>query len=917
MMGPIGRDAEREVAATFVAAAVSGSAVLEIEGDAGIGKTTLCRFTVETARLAGSRVLVCGLTEAEAALSFAGLTDLLRDIEPEWFELLPAPQRHALAVATLRTAPTADAVDERTIGTALATLLTVLADRAPVIVAIDDAQWLDQATAHVVRFALRRLGARSLGIVTCRRPGMADQGFTAGGGTPAWERMVTVRGLTAAALFHIVRVQQGITLARPMLLRITETAQGNPFLALELSRANAARGGTGASAALPMTASMQLLVNQRIESLTGKGRDALLAAACAVQPTLALLTQLGLRVGIEEAEAAHVVSIDRGRVLFDHPLLSAAVVQSSSGSAIRAVHATLGDASTDAEARARHYALANPDPDRETSKALDEAVNAAEARGALVAAAELARLALERTESTDQDAEWQRRLRLGKLLHNAGSAVEAGEVLANADRYCPSGPLRAEVNLVLTEVAYQTATTELALTHATAALAESGDDASLRARALLSLAVLTSDGHDKADRAAEALRCLVGSNVVEPSLRAWAALEAVSARFHLGEGLDCEELDRALIAERTGREWRSGDQVAAVRPVLLKWGDEHEAALAGLAELRERAEIEGNEGLLPYIVGHIPGIMLRLGRFEDAAAASDEHLSLSLSTGQEGQRMQALYNVALVDAHCGKLQQAEHTGHEMLDWSHTQGDQWVEMSACAVLGFTAMSGGDFNGASTWFDRWWVASEAEGLIDPGVTRFHGDHIESLLAMGATTRAVELTAILQKRATRAGRVSAGAVAARCRALLAATAGDHGAALAFAEDAIALHHECPIEFDLARTLLVTGIIHRRAKEKAAAKQSLGAAHEIFIRLGADAFRDRAAAELGRVGTRVAMTLELTATEQLVAELAASGLTNRQVAERGFISPKTVEANLVRIYRKLGITSRAELGAKMLQRK
>lgn len=913
MGGPIGRDAEREVATTFVAAAVGGAAVLEIEGDAGIGKTTLLRFTVESARLAGSRVLECGLTEAESAMSFAGLTDLLRTVSPAEIDQLPAPQRHALSVATLRESPADAAVDERTVGTALATLVCAITNDAPLIIAIDDAQWLDRPSADIVSFAMRRLGDRPFGLVTCRRLGMPTEGFAAGVEAPAWHRTLTLHGLTAAALFHVVRDQQGVTLPRPTLLRITEAAQGNPFLALELSRATTSRGAGDSNDTLTLTEGLQRLVLDRLSTLSNEARAALLAAACAVRPTLALLADLGCASGAEEAEAAHLISVQHGRVVFDHPLLSAAVVQAASASALRTLHGRLGAATTDTEARARHLAMANPEPDALTSSALDDAAVAAEARGATVTAAELARLALDRTVLTDAATVWERRLRLARLLHTAGSAVEAGQVLAGSEASCPPGTLTAEVNLIMTEVAYQTATVERALAHAATALDHAGADGALRARALLSLAVLNTDGRVMAEYAAAAQRCLEEAHVVEPTLLGWAAIEQVSARFHLGEGLDRTALDRALTLERTGRQWHSGDQVVAIWPVLLKWADAHDDALRGLAELRERAELEGNEGLLPYVIGHVPGILLRVGRFEQAAASAAEHLSRALATGQDGQRMQALYNVALVDAHLGKLAAAEAGGIEMLAWAEANGDRWVEMSACAVLGFTTISSGDLRTARSWLDRWWANSEAEGVIDPGISRFHGDHIEALIGVGAIDDATDKTEILERRAARSGRTSAAAIGARCRALLAATSGDQPGALAAADRALGLHAECPIDFDIARTLLTKGIIHRRAKEKAAAKRNLAEAHAIFIRLGAGAFVARAETELARVGTRVTLALDLTATERRIAELAASGLTNRQVAERSFTSPKTVEANLARVYRKLGITSRAELGAKM----
>ena len=915
MNGPIGREAEREVAAIFVAAAADGSAVLEIVGEGGIGKTTLFRFAVESARLAGTRVLVCGLTEAESTMSFAGLTDLLHDVEIDLFEQLPAPQGRALAVATLREAPSDSAIDERAIGTGLASLLMTLSERGPLVVAIDDTQWLDQASADVVAFALHRLGSRSVGLLTCRRVGMGASGLTATLDAPHWKRTLALRGMSAAALFHVVREQVGVTLSRPTLLRITEAAQGNPFLAVELGRATTSRRDTADGLFLPDN--LQLLVAHRLSALSDEGRDALLVAACAGRPTLALLTEMGLRLGVEEAEAAHVVSVEEGRVLFEHPLLSAAVVQAASPPAIRATHARLGASSSEPEARARHLALASPEPDALTSVALDEATVSAEARGAMVAAAELARLALDRTVAIDVNAAWRRRLRLAQLLHAAGSAVEAGAVLADVDRSCPPGRLRAEANLVLTEVAYQTTTTERALVHAATALDEAGDDASLRARALLSLAALTTDGHEMVRFVALARRCLEDGQVADPTLLAWAAIEDVSARFSLGEGLDRTALDQALSLERTGRKWRSGDQVAAIRPVLLKWADEHEEALRGLAELRERAEQEGNEGLLPYVIGHVPGILLHVDRFAEAVAASAEHLSHALATGQEGQRMQALYNVSLVDAHLGKLHEAAAIGHEVLTWSEVHVDRWMEMSASGVLGFTALSAGDLSQARWWLDRWWSCSQAEGIVDPGVSRFHGDHIEALIGLGALAEATAQTDILQHRAEAARRVSAAAVAARCRALLAATAGDQPLALSFADTALELHAACPSDFDRARTLLVKGVVHRRAKEKGSAKKCLEEAFAIFARLGAKAFSSRTESELERIGTRVTSAFELTATERRIAELTASGLTNRQVAEQSFMSPKTVEANLARVYRKLGITSRAELGAVMLQMK
>jgi len=614
---------------------------------------------------------------------------------------------------------------------------------------------------------------------------------------------------------------------------------------------------------------------------------------------------------LDEVESNGMVRVDDGRVTFAHPLLAAAVVQMASAPQRRAMHARLAAVADDPKARARHQALADPDPNEATASALDEATSVASARGSSIAAAELARLALDRTVDHNGERAWTRRVRLAELLHSAGSSLEAGQVLEGDS--CPRGALRARVGLILTEISYQTSTVQNAIDHATAALDDARGDAALEARCLLSLAVLSTDGHDSARFTAEARRILQTNGIKDSQLLAWAECEDVSARFHLGEGLDRVGLDSALALERTGRTWLSGDQVAAVRPVLLKWADFPDDALAALDELRTRAEDEGNEGVIPYVAGHVPGILMRLGRLHDAAAAAADHLGLAERTGQESQRMQALYNVSLIDAHLGKLAAAELVAEEILEWARQHDDRWLEMSATSVLGFIELSRGDSLAARTWLDRWSELTNELGVIDPGISRFYGDHIESLIALGEIAEAIARVDELDRRSARADRVSAMAIGARCRALLAAASGDTRLALEQIQRALELDDECPVPFERNRSLLVAGVVHRRARHKAAARSALKESASGFAALGAAEWSVRCEQELQRVGTPAASVTSLTATEQKIAELAATGLTNRQVAEQSFLSPKTVEANLARVYRKLGITSRAELGARM----
>lgn len=907
--GLIGRDRELDVAAIFVAASASGPAVLRIEGEPGIGKTTLFRYTVDLARLGGSTVLECSPTQAESAMGYVGLTDMLRNVPESTFEALPAPQRHSLEVATLRTAPSEVPLDERAVGTGLATLLAHLAQASAVILAVDDLQWLDRSTADVLTFAARRLTTAPIGIMTCERSGEPAHNLVETVPSPLWSEAITLVGLGAAVLFHVVRDQLGITLPRPALVRITETSGGNPFAALTLSRA--VGRGDDVPDGLRITDLVHGLNAERMNDLTERAREALLVVASSPRAIVSTFAALGLTEALDEAETSGMVHLVDGRVVCTHPLLAAAVLHMASSEQQRAMHVRLASVADDPEARARHRALANPDRDEETATALDEATAVASARGASIAAAELARLALDRTVDRDGERAWTRRIRLAELLHSAGSSLEAGAVLDEGS--CPAGPLRARVGLILTEVAYQTSTLQSALDHATAALADARGDAALEARCLLSLAVISTDGHDSAGFTAEARRVLGAAGIDDPQLLAWAECEDVSARFHMGEGLDRVGLDHALTLERSGRTWLSSDQVAAVRPVLLKWADHPQDALAGLDELRARAEDEGNEGVIPYVAGHVPGILLRLGRLHDACAAAADHLGLAERTGQENQRMQALYNVSLVDAHLGKLATAEAAADEILEWARRHDDRWLEMSATAALGFIALSRDDTTIARPWLDQWSRLVDELGVVDPGVSRFFGDHIESLVACGELVEATARTEQLERRSVRAGRLSAAAIAARCQALLAAAAGDSVLALEHTQRALELDDECPVPFERNRSLLVAGAIHRRARQKAASRTALTQAAKGFAAMGAEGWSQRCERELQRVGTPARNATALTVTERKIAELAATGLTNRQVAERSFLSPKTVEANLARVYRKLGITSRAELGARM----
>jgi DNA-binding CsgD family transcriptional regulator len=917
MRVPVGRQAECDAIAGFLAAATAAPALLTITGEAGLGKTTLCRHAVDRARQAGFVVLECRPTQSEAQYGYVGLTDLIGYVDDATLDALPTPQRDALAVATLRSAPHADPPDERAIATATSTLLQRLSETAPLLVVVDDVGWLDGPSHAALEFALRRVRESRLALLTCERSGEPHRdGLAVALEQTASSQELSLGGLDASALFRVIKDELGLSLARPVVSRIAEVCAGNPLLALEVARQFAHDGGA-APADVRMPSSIRQPHADRLGRLSARAREALLAVASMARPSATVIDDLGLGRGLREAEEAGIVRVDTSRIDFAHPLVASTTLELASVADRRAMHGRLGQVASETETRARHLALAAAAPDEGLAEALDEAVESAVARAALADASEFARLALDRTEEPASPIGWQRRVRLAELVYATGATAEAAELLSRLAEACPPGPVRARGSLLMLEIAFQTSSAERAREFARAALADADGDAALKAKALLCLATLSFGADDDGARyAEEAHRTLVENGVADNPLLAWAGCEQVSARFHRGHGLDRQGLERALELERTGRTWRSSDQVATIRAAFLKSADFTDESLAAFDELRQRADEEGNDGLVPYIAGHTSGLFLRQGRIDAAAAAAAEHLACAEATGQRGQRAQALFTIAMVRAHHGELDDAEVAAREALSHAESAEDPWMEMSSAAALGFIELSRDHPKPARDWLDRWHLTMQTLGLRDPGISRFHADHIEALVACGDLDLARQRTTELESLAADAFRVSAAATAARCRGLLASASGDPDQARQWLDEALSLHEKCLVPFEQARTLLVLGIVQRRARSKRDAAATLTRATEAFGALKASAWRDRAAAELGRVASVARRSDELTATERRVCELAASGLTNKQVAEQAFISPKTVEANLARAYRKLGITSRAQLGATMAGR-
>ncbi len=420
----VAREEELAALRAFVSDLEGGPAALVLEGEAGIGKSTLWLAGVEQARAAGFRVLSARPAEAERGLAHAGLGDLFDGALDDVLPALAPPGRRALEGALLLEEPAGDRVDSRALGTAVRSSLQLLAADERVVVAIDDVQWLDDATSGALRFALRRLGTADVLVLLARRVG---DGSRAAGVEQALEaervRQLPVGPLSVGALHRFLRDRLGRPFARQTLLRIHERSGGNPFFALELARVLDA--DVDPIQPLPVPETLEELVRARISGLPAPTREALALASALGTTSQALLQRAGVSAdALEPALASRVIERENGTIRFSHPLLSSVLYQDL-GEERRIVHGRIAQVVDDPLLHARHLALSRDAPDAGIAGVLDDAAALASDRGASWVAAELAEQALRLTPPDRPDARRRRALAAARAHRVAGEWTHA------------------------------------------------------------------------------------------------------------------------------------------------------------------------------------------------------------------------------------------------------------------------------------------------------------------------------------------------------------------------------------------------------------------------------------------------------------------------------------------------------------
>ncbi|MGH2746533.1 MAG: AAA family ATPase [Actinomycetota bacterium] len=339
----LGRTREVEKIVRFLDELSAGHRSLVIAGDAGMGKTTLWRAGVAAAERRAYQVCRCRPGEAETEMAFAALIDLLEEIPEDALEALPGPQRRALEVALLRREPQGPSVDPRAVARAVVGILETLAEAGPVVVAVDDVQWLDPSSARVLQFVFRRIKDAPIGVLASVRVGTP-----VGVIEPLSEAHSTellVGPLSLGAIDRLIRTRIDPKVPRPLLVRIHEVSGGNPFFALEIARGLERRGAKPRPGdTLPIPASLGDLVRERLTALGPDARPTLLVAAACSRPTVALVRAA---VGDDAQEALdHAISMAviepvTDAIEFTHPLLASVLYADASGSERREAHARL------------------------------------------------------------------------------------------------------------------------------------------------------------------------------------------------------------------------------------------------------------------------------------------------------------------------------------------------------------------------------------------------------------------------------------------------------------------------------------------------------------------------------------------------------------------------------------------------
>jgi DNA-binding CsgD family transcriptional regulator len=887
-----GRDDEcARIDALLDAARALRSTALVLRGEAGIGKSALLDYAVE--RADGFALLRALGVESEAEIAFAGAQQLLRPIVAALDEL---PEVQATALGRAFALEGGPAPERLTVGAAVLSLLAAAAEERPLLCVVDDAHWLDHASADALTFAARRLHAEQVAVLFAARepetavfpaPGIPD---------------LRVEPLTAAAARALL-ADRAPGLAERAADRLIELTEGNPLALVEISQALSQEqllGREPLDPRLPLGGRVERAFLERVGALSEDAQRALLLVAAGdpgdAETLWRALAASGLDAAIDEAEGAALLF--PRRLQFCHPLARSAVYERARPAGRRAAHAILAASADEPDRRAWHLAAAADGPDENVAAALEDAAAAARDRGGVVAEAR----ALERAAHLTADVEGRARrlLKAALVAESAGWLERAEAMLAEVAEVTQDADLRAQAVARQSYLLFDRGEFDQSYELAIAEADSTAGDGPVSPATSGTLRILwrrldIRRALDVADRAHGA------SRPDEPNLD---LATVVAWTWVLGGRVD----DGWSLARESLQRTDPGSWLAIDFGNVLLYAEDYPGARDTLEQVVARARAAGAPGILSYALDQLSKLETRVGNLTRAYALELESLQLTEPLGNDVALAACLLWLGLLESMLGRPETRDHA-ERALTIAERMRDPWNGIRARGVLGLDALVRGDPAEAVEWLSPA-VATVGDADIHPNYLRVDGDLIEALTRMGDADRARSHLERLEQQAQSTGSAWSEVTAARCRAFLAP-----GAELETAFGiALELHDREPSAFERARTELCYGERLRRAGERRAAREQLRAALETFERLGALPWAGRARTELRASGEHL-RPRDPTAAEQLtpqelqIALLVSEGLTNRDVGARLFLSPKTVEFHLTRIFRKLQIHSRAEL--------
>jgi DNA-binding CsgD family transcriptional regulator len=904
----IGRESECALLEDLLdRARVGRSGSLVVRGEAGIGKTALLEHAV--GRAEGMTVVRALGVESEAELQFSALLEFCWPLRDHLAEI--SDHQAEVLRAALGLGP-AESHDRFSVGAATLALLAAAAEANLLLVVVDDAQWVDRSSQDALLFAMRRLEADRVALLCAARED-EERAFEAPG-----VESISVGGLPREAATSLVRRGGQVEVAPEVAARLYEATDGNPLALIELPGLLSAEQLAGAAPLgdpLPAGSTIERAFARRADALPATARRALLVAAVAtakdVETVVGGLLAFGLpQDAFEPAEDAGLIRIVDGHLDFRHPLVRSAVYHAAAASDRRAAHRALAEAlvgSPRSEARAWHLAGAAIGPDEEAAASLERAAEQARRQSGYAAAA----AALERAArlSPDPDAGTKRLAAAAEAAWRAGRPEAAADLVVETLARVGEGRLRAEVLRLhggMEFFAGKGDTAASAFLEAVSLLEEADKGGAVAAAADAVNALIRVRQPAKALETAQKARSLAPQDGGEADAEATIALGY--ALCFAGRYSEAEPHLRRAV-ELFGESTTLPSPLQAGRlSAALGWLGRHEEAHAYLAATVGRARAAGAVGSLPHLLASSSWQALHASRWNEAQADASEALDLAEEIDQPVTAAQALGVLTWVHALRGDDRRCRAYGHETQLRAGALGFRLYSLLASLCLGLLDLGAGRVEEAIGQIETVARYADERGLYIPGVS----PQFELAEAYVRAGRPADAGAVLAsfEGSELVDAPLPSALAKRCRGLLA----EADRAERHFEEALALHERVESPFALARTRLCYGERLRRAGRRVEAREQLRRALETFERVGAGPWAERARGELRASGETLRRrepfeAEELTPQELQIALQVAEGKTNKEVGAALFLSHKTVEFHLSRIYRKLDIHSRAEL--------